>query len=321
MALPLPASLSPSKVSSFKDCALAFRLSVIDRLPEPPSPHAAKGTLVHRALELLMWEEDPGQRTLGAALEKLRRAVPEVLDGLEYGGLGLSEEERGEFVADSQQLVRNYFLLEDPDQVRVIGTELRMSATVGTLKLSGIIDRLELDEAGRLIVTDYKTGRAPSASFEQPRLGGVHFYAFLCEQVLGRRPARVQLLHLREPLAISTVPSDQSIRGLQLQTAAIWAAVERACESEDFRPNPGRVCEYCGYHEYCPAVGGDLTRLVPRDAGEPPAESIRPAPITNGASAFRPRPPEGARSGAAGDARPVPAPDTRPAVARVATLW
>ncbi len=63
MSLPLPTSLSPSKVASFKDCGLAFRFNAIDRLPEAPSPHAAKGTLVHRALELLMWEQPAGRRT------------------------------------------------------------------------------------------------------------------------------------------------------------------------------------------------------------------------------------------------------------------
>ena len=36
MALQLPTSLTPSKVASFKDCALAFKFSTIDRLPEPP---------------------------------------------------------------------------------------------------------------------------------------------------------------------------------------------------------------------------------------------------------------------------------------------
>lgn len=262
MSLPLPSSLSPSKVSSFKDCALAFRLSVIDRIPEPPSPHAAKGTLVHRALELLMWEEEPAGRTREAARARLERAVPEILDGDEYAGLDLDPQERADFVADAATLVDNYFRLEDPTEVRVLGTELRMSVQLGSLKLSGIIDRLELDADGELVVTDYKTGRAPTAAYEQSRLGGVHFYAFLCEQVLGRRPARVQLLHLREPLAISTEPSDQSIRGLRQQTTAIWSAVESACNREDFRPKPGRLCGYCSYHEFCPAVGGDLARLA-----------------------------------------------------------
>lgn len=262
MALPLPTSLSPSKVSSFKDCGLAFRLSVIDRLPEPPSPHAAKGTLVHRALELLMWEEEAADRTVAAALSKLERAVPEVLDDEEYSGLTWEEGERQAFVDDAAVLVENYFRLEDPTQVHAIGTELRMAVDLGTLRLSGIIDRLDLDGDGELVVTDYKTGRAPSANYEQSRLGGVHFYAFLCQQVLGRRPARIQLLHLREPLAISTIPSDQSIQGLQQQTKAIWSAVEQACDREDFRPKPGRLCGYCAYHDLCPAVGGDLARLA-----------------------------------------------------------
>jgi putative RecB family exonuclease len=269
MALPLPTSLSPSKVSSFKDCALAFRLSVIERVPEPPSPHAAKGTLVHRALELLMWEEEPADRTPEAARAKLARAVPEILDGDEYQGLPWQEGERDDFVADAGALIDNYFRLEDPRSVRVIGTELRMSVELGSLRLSGIIDRLDLDVDGELVVTDYKTGRAPSANFEQSRLGGVQFYAFLCEQVLGRRPARVQLLHLREPLSISTSPSDQSIRGLQQQTTAIWSAVEQACAREDFRPKPGRLCDYCAYHDLCPAFGGDLSRLPDRLATAP----------------------------------------------------
>ncbi|MBO0731543.1 MAG: PD-(D/E)XK nuclease family protein, partial [Acidimicrobiaceae bacterium] len=234
MSLPLPTSLSPSKVSSFKECALAFRLSCIDRLPEPPSLPAAKGTLVHRALQLLFWEFEPGDRTPAAASAALARAVPDVLDGSEYAALELAGEEREEFVADAATLVANHFTLEDPNQVRVIGTELRMSVALGSLTLSGIIDRLELDADGEPVVTDYKTGRAPSEAYEQARLGGVQFYAFLCEQVLGRRPARVQLLHLREPMAIVATPSDQSLRGLRQQTEAIWRAVERACAEEDF---------------------------------------------------------------------------------------
>jgi putative RecB family exonuclease len=282
MSLQLPGSLTPSKVSTFKDCALAFRLSVIDKLPEPPSLQAFKGTVVHRALELLMWEEQPGWRTPVAAATKLDRALEELLAGEEGAALGLGGAQLDEFVEDARQLVRNYFVLEDPNTVRVIGTELRLqvdlgpalgadmspatmaagdappSSTAGRLRLRGIIDRLELDQDGELVVTDYKTGRAPGQSQEQTRLGGVHFYAFLCEQLLGRRPARVQLFHLREPLAISTTPSDQSIAGLERQAVAIWAAVKRACVQEDFRPKPGRLCDWCGYHAYCPAMGGDL---------------------------------------------------------------
>jgi putative RecB family exonuclease len=257
MALPLPSSLSPSKVSSFKDCALAFRFSAIDRLPEPTSAAAAKGTLVHRALELLFWEEEQGDRSRAVAEAKLSRAVDEMLVDPEVACLALTGPVLDEFVADAGVLIDNYFTLEDPDTIRVLGTELRVSARRGSLHLRGIIDRLELDADDALVVTDYKTGRAPGLNYEQAKLGGVHFYAFLCQEVLGRRPDRVQLLHLREPVAISTVPTEQTVRGLHVQTMAVWAAVEKACEREDFRPKPGRLCAWCSFQAYCPAQGGD----------------------------------------------------------------
>jgi putative RecB family exonuclease len=247
MALPLPTSLSPSKVASFKDCALAFRFSAIDRLPEPPSPWATKGTLVHRALELLFCEE-PAERTRPTALACLQRARAEMATDPEYVGLGLDPE------AEAQ------FELEDPTTVQPIGLELRLEARVGSLTLRGIIDRLELDAEGGLVVTDYKTGKTPGVIHEQSRLGGVHFYAFLCERVLGRRPSRIQLLYLAEPVAIVAEPSDQSIRGLEQRTAAIWKAVERACATDDFRPRPSPLCNWCSFQDYCPAFGGDPAR-------------------------------------------------------------
>ena len=257
MALELPYSLSPSKVSTFKDCALAFRFSAIDRLPEAPSVPASRGTLVHAALERLFCLDAP-DRTLDRALGCLAEATEAFRTDPDFTGLELDGEAEAVFLAEAETLVRRYFELEDPTTIHPIGVELMLEVQVGSLRLRGIIDRLELDQDGRLVVTDYKTGKAPPIQVEQARLGGVHFYSFLCEQLFGQRPARIQLLHLAEPMAIVTVPTEQSTRGLSRKVEAIWAAVERACEREDFRPRPGRACDWCSFHDYCPAVGGDL---------------------------------------------------------------
>ena len=256
MALAVPTSLSPSKVASFRDCALAFRFSAIDRLPEPPSVPAAKGTTVHRALELLHCLP-ADERTPDAAQACLAQALDDVLGSEEYAPLALAGEQREAFAAEAADLLRRYFGIEDPRRIEAIGLELKLEAEVGGVVLRGIIDRLELGPDGELIVTDYKTGRVPSERFEHGRLGGVHFYAYLCEAVLGRRPAKIQLLYLAEPVAIVAEPSDQSIRGLEKKVGAIWSAVERACEREDFRPNPGRLCDWCSFQAWCPAFGGD----------------------------------------------------------------
>jgi putative RecB family exonuclease len=267
MALPLPTSLTPSKVASFKDCALAFKFSAIDRLPEPPAPYTTKGTLVHRALELLFCKE-AGERTIPVALRCLQRAQEELRTDPEYTGLGLTPDEEATFHSEAEALLRNYFLLEDPSTVHPIGLELKLEVELGSLRLRGIIDRLELD-AGKLVVTDFKTGKAPRERYEQGRLGGVHFYAFLCERLFGRRPDRIQLLYLQEPVAIIAEPTEQSIKGLEQRASAIWKAVERACETENFKPRPSGLCEWCSFRSYCPAWGGDpakaseLLPLVP----------------------------------------------------------
>src|SRR3954468_14382453 len=46
-------SLSPSRASDFMSCPLLFRFRTVDHLPEPFSPDAVRGTVVHRVLENL----------------------------------------------------------------------------------------------------------------------------------------------------------------------------------------------------------------------------------------------------------------------------
>ena len=257
MALPLPTSLSPSKVSSFTDCALAFRFSAIDHLPEPPSVAATRGTLVHAALERL-FTLPPEARSQAQAHVCLAEAREELRLHPDFVDLALDEEAEATFAKEAGALVDKYFRLEDPTTIIPIGIELKLEVDLGGVRLRGIIDRLELDADGELVVTDYKTGRAPGERQEQQRLAGVAFYSLLCERLFGRRPARVQLLYLADPVAIISTPTDQSTRGVERKLSAVWTAVERACEREDFRPNPSRLCDWCGFKAYCPSFGGDV---------------------------------------------------------------
>jgi putative RecB family exonuclease len=256
MGLAFPPSLSPSSVSAFKECPLAFRFAYIDRLPEPPSPAATKGTLVHRALELLMCRPRP-DRTVEAALADLGQAEREMSDDPELASLDLTPDEWQMFRADAEQLVRRYFLLEDPRTVRPVGLEVKLMAEFGRVTLRGIIDRLEINGDGQFVVTDYKTGSVPSEYAENARLSGVHIYAALCERMLGRRPTRVQLYYLSKPEAIIARPTAQSVAGVERRADALWTAIMRACEREDFRPRPGPLCDFCTFKPYCPAFGGD----------------------------------------------------------------
>ena len=235
---------------------MQFRFSSIEKLPEPPGVATTRGSVVHRALELL-FEQSAVDRTPEVLKRSLRVALDEYSTDPDYVGLRLDDASAESFRADCDKLIERYFDMEDPTQVREIGLELKMEAKVGSLTLRGIIDRLELDDAGELVVTDYKTGRPPSGNYEQKSLAGVHFYSFLCESVLGRRPATIRLMYLSTGETIETSPSAQSVKFISTRTAAVWKAVERACVTGDFRPRQSRLCDWCSFREWCPAFGGE----------------------------------------------------------------
>jgi putative RecB family exonuclease len=261
--LPLPSTLSPSKITAFTNCPLAFRFSVVEHLPEPPSPPALKGTLVHRALEVLFTEYPPGSRSRDAAQKALDAAWRELQDGDELDGLRLDEAETIAFLVDARVLVDRYLELEDPDGVRAIGLELNLSTEIDGITVRGIIDRLDELDDGSLAVVDYKTGRAPRTEQSKSRLSGVQMYALMCEAELGRRPSVVRLLYLRDRIVISAAPTDQAMRGTRQRALGVWSAIERACKEDDFRPNPSSLCRFCAFQAYCPSFGGDPSLAAP----------------------------------------------------------
>lgn len=260
MALALPSSLSPSRLSSFTSCGLQFRFSAIDRLPEPPTVAATRGTLVHAALEELFTLPAP-ERVPGAADACLDAAIGRLRNDPDWTGLGLDDAGEARMRDEAAALVAKYFRLEDPTTVHPVGLELKLEVEVGGVRLRGIIDRLDLVD-GELVVTDYKTGRAPGDAWARQRMTGVHVYSLMCERWFGRRPVRVQLLHLAEPVKIVAEPSEQSTKGLARRLEAVWHAVETACEREDFRPRPSPRCDWCAFQQWCPAFGGDPSRAV-----------------------------------------------------------
>jgi putative RecB family exonuclease len=257
----VPTSLSPSRVESFLSCPLAFRFASIEKLPDPPTQATTKGSLVHRALELLFLYR-PAERTPAALDRSVELAIDEYRTHPDFTHLGLDSDAARTFFAECREIASNYMNMEDPRTVKAIGLELRLEAPVGDITLRGIIDRLDLLPDGRLVVTDYKTGRAPSQNFEKKSLSGVQFYAFMCESVFGVIPAAVRLMYLRSGEVITATPSAQSTKFMVTRTSAVWKAVATACERDDFRPRPSTLCNYCAYQRWCPEYGGDPAKAA-----------------------------------------------------------
>ena len=256
MSFDPPRSLSPSKVTSFRDCALAFRFNSIEHLPDQPTVWTVKGTLVHRVLERLFWLHERGDRSPEAADAELVTAWDELQTDPDFVALALTAAEAEDLRADAEALVQNYFALEDPNEVNPVGVELTLEARVGDMRLARDHRPAGSDPRRRAGGHRLQDRAGPGPAFEQSKLVGVHIYALLCQEVLGRRPVQVRLLHLKEPMTITAEPSEQALRGQRQKAVAVWSAIERACENEDFRPRTSPLCNYCRFREFCPAYGG-----------------------------------------------------------------
>jgi putative RecB family exonuclease len=267
MALPLPTTLTPSKVGKFVSCPLAFRYSYIDRIPQPTTTYQLRGTIIHRVLQALFGLR-PALRTYETAMELFDAAWITATESGELGDLELTEAAMRSFRVESSNLIATYFALEDPTTVTPVGIELDLRVNVGGVDYRGIIDRLDRLSDGRFAIVDYKTGRSPRADRSRSRMLGVNFYAFLCERLLGIRPSEVRLMYLGDQVVVVESPTEQSLRGLHLRANAVWGAIERACDSGDFRPSPSPLCKSCSYQDMCPAFGGTVEQATNLDLPE-----------------------------------------------------
>jgi putative RecB family exonuclease len=265
-------SLSPSRAGDFMRCPLLYRFRVIDRLPEPPSPAATRGTLVHAVLEQL-FELPAAARTVEAA----RSLVPE-----SWAELLASDEDLGELFVDddgtmadewlngTERLLDTYFSLEDPRRLEPADRELEISVRLADgLVLRGIVDRLDVAPDGAMRVVDYKTGKAPRIDFEQKAMFQMRFYALALWRARGVVPQLLQLMYLTDGQVMRYEPDERDLLAMERKLKALAAAITRAATSGDWRPSPSKLCDWCAHRAICPAWGGTPPEL--------PAETPTPA--------------------------------------------
>lgn len=262
----MPPALSPSRTADFKQCPLLYRFRAVDRLTGPPSPAAARGTLVHAVLEAL-FDLPARERTPERALElveprwrELVTEEPQLAEMLV--GDGVTD---AAWFAQAGALVERWFELEDPTVLEPADRELYVETEVDGLTLRGYIDRLDIAPTGQVRIVDYKTGRCPDERFESKALFQMKFYALVLWRLRGVVPDLLQLVYLGDGRIMRYVPDETELRAIERNVKAVWAAIERAAHTGDWRPRTSTLCSWCEFQALCPEWGGTPPPL-PGDA-------------------------------------------------------
>ena len=238
-------------------CPLLFRFRVIDKLPEPPSEAAARGTLVHSVLERL-YDAPAAERTAATA----RALLPGEWDRLRateprYAELFTSDADVATWLARAGDLVGTYFTLEDPTRLEPRERELFVETELaGGPLLRGIVDRLDVAPDGAMRVVDYKTGRSPRPGYEGSALFQMRFYALLLWRVRGEIPRMLQLVYLGDGQVLRHTPEEPELLTVERKIRSVWASIEDTARSGTWRPRKTALCPWCAHQDICPAFGG-----------------------------------------------------------------
>ena len=244
--------LSPSSATDFKSCPQLFKFRAVDRLPEPVSGAAARGSLVHAVLERL-FAEAPRMRTPGRAIDLLEALWTEVKGETEFRPDGMADPQEDAWLEESARLLRNYFKLEDPRMLNASRLEWWVEYELTDIHLRGVIDRLEERPDGTWVLTDYKTGRVPGESRELSAFFGLRFYALVCWRAFGVIPREIRLVYLADPAVLTLEPNERMLVAFERQMLALASAIRRAADGDDWRPRPSPFCMSCSFHDRCPA--------------------------------------------------------------------
>ncbi len=255
-------SLSPSRANDYRQCPLLYRYRAIDKLPEPKTRAQLLGTLVHKVLEEMFdWPQD--ERTFAHAVKALKPAWAAILDTMpEEDSKEVStivgEEDNLDFLIDAREMLRGYFLMENPQGFTPHNREQFVKAEFDGVPALGFIDRVDVAPTGEIRVVDYKTGKMPSPRFEDKAVFQLRFYALLYWRSFGQIPDQLKLMYLKNRDSIVRRPFKEDLEALEQELTQLWEEMCTCGESGDFPPRQSRLCDWCSFQAHCPIFGGPL---------------------------------------------------------------
>ena len=244
-------NLSPSRASQFKTCPKQFKFANIDKIKEPTTEVQAKGTTVHQALEDL-FDLKPDERNTEKLHNLFREAWTKVRGNDEHHNLFSSVEEEREWGLDGLKLLNNYMSIEDPTSFEPLERERWVRGSIEDLNLRGILDRMDRNNKGELVIVDYKSGKAPLAKYKEPRFFALKLYALLIQEELGEMPSELKLIYLKNSTIHTLKVTQDSLDQVKIEVLEIWNNIKKAFETNEFPATKNTLCDWCYYKPICP---------------------------------------------------------------------
>jgi len=241
--------MSPSSVGTFNQCPMRFKFSKLDKIKEPSTEAQVIGSFVHEILEHL-YAYDQDERTLSNARSIAKHLWYSKWLG-EYEDLD-EKSDINEFRWKSWWCVENYFELEDPTTLQPSGLETKVNGDIDGVPIFGIVDRWHIED-GKIVVSDYKTGKKPKKAYEWEKKLQIMIYVDLLEKEVGVDAEYGELIYLKSPNKVRYEATPELRESVSVTLRNTWDEVITSCNSGEFECRTGPLCNWCNFKNICPA--------------------------------------------------------------------
>lgn len=249
-ATDLSKRLSASSISTYDACPMQFKLERDWKIPGEASAAMKYGGAMHLVLKSYYDSVRAGREmTEHDLIESFRSALQETRISEDYQyrlyeTQGVAQLRR--FLASNREL----------PVPTILHTEESFEIKIGEAVIRGRIDRMD-DANGRVIITDYKTGKPKSQEDADESLQ-LSIYALAAQEKWGYAIEHLTFYNLEENTCIVTRREALQLKEAHMKVEEVAARIAEG----DFDPNPGFHCRFCAYNSLCPATEKRLYKNV-----------------------------------------------------------
>lgn len=235
---------SASKIDLYKRCPLQFKFRYALHVPGRPGAPMDIGASVHAVLEKIAKRRANGEDTSEEqALDLLKR---------HWRYTGFDNKKRlKEGWDDAVGMIRTFMEWDQKAAdrgVEIVGVEQEFKMDVGGLRFTGKMDRVDKEQGGQYVVTDYKTGKKPTTKSEIGHDVQMNLYALATESVYGKLPARTGQLFVRMGKEVT----NEIDAGALAEEEKSILDMGKAILDGRFPANPSyAACHWCDYVQIC----------------------------------------------------------------------
>ena len=238
--------LSYSQIETFTTCPLQYKYRYIIRIPVPAKASLVFGDTIHRTMKAFYEMVKTGKHPT-------EHMLLNIYDNC-WSSVGFGEKRYEEKMKKQGERILREYYKKGYDRKKIpLDVEQPFRIKISpSLTLGGKIDRVDRLSDGKLEIVDYKTGQAPKtrnvaddrqltvyalAAGESgiykidPQNVIVSFYFFEGQQKISGTRTKEQLDEAKQDIAKTAVEISKS----------------------DFRPTPGKYCDFCEFRLICEA--------------------------------------------------------------------